>query len=206
MIERTTLNHVNSILKQHTNWKVLDIGCGYTAHDRANYVADVQDFSNHYKDKKKFVLIQEKKLPFKDKEFDFVIASHVIEHVEDFPFFINELQRISSQGYIELPTRLGDNFIFENTTDHIWWFVFDDIKKHLVACKRNQNIEPFLSVASGKKISDMFRESFVLELFWKNKIDFIIAEEFNNNDFKKIKFISIIKKYFSKRLRKIFSN
>ena len=84
--------------------------------------------------------------------------------------------------------------------------VFDDIKKHLVACKRNQNIEPFLSVASGKKISDMFRESFVLELFWKNKIDFIIAEEFNNNDFKKIKFISIIKKYFSKRLRKIFSN
>ena len=52
----------------------------------------------------------------------------------------------------------------------------------------------------------MFRESFVLELFWKNKIDFIIAEEFNNNDFKKIKFISIIKKYFSKRLRKIFSN
>ena len=206
MIERTTLNHVNSILKQHTNWKVLDIGCGYTAHDRANYVADVQDFSNHYKDKKKFVLIKEKKLPFKDKEFDFVIASHVIEHVEDFPFFINELQRISSQGYIELPTRLGDNFIFENTTDHIWWFVFDDIKKHLVACKRNQNIEPFLSVASGKKISDMFRESFVLELFWKNKIDFIIAEEFNNNDFKKIKFISIIKKYFSKRLRKIFSN
>ena len=206
MIERTTLNHVNSILKQHTNWKVLDIGCGYTAHDRANYVADVQDFSNHYKDKKKFVLIKEKKLPFKDKEFDFVIASHVIEHVEDFPFFINELQRISSQGYIELPTRLGDNFIFENTTDHIWWFVFDDIKKHLVAWKRNQNIEPFLSVASGKKISDMFRESFVLELFWKNKIDFIIAEEFNNNDFKKIKFISIIKKYFSKRLRKIFSN
>ena len=122
---------------QNPNWKVLDIGCGYTAHERADVVADTQNFENYYKDKKKFILIKEKKLPFKDKEFDFVIASHVIEHVEDFSFFINELERISSQGYIELPTRLGDNLIFENTTDHIWWFVFDDIKKKLIACKRN---------------------------------------------------------------------
>ena len=53
----------------------------------------------------------------------------MIEHVEDFPFFISEIERISSQGYIELPTRLGDNLIFENVTDHIWWFVFDDTKK-----------------------------------------------------------------------------
>ena len=54
----------------------------------------------------------------------------MIEHVEDFPFFISEIERISSQGYIELPTRLGDNLIFENVTDHIWWFVFDDTKKN----------------------------------------------------------------------------
>lgn len=205
MIERTSLKKINSLLNENLSWKVLDIGCGYTAHKRANVVADTQNFKDYYEGKKKFILIQDKKLPFKDKEFDFVIASHVIEHVEDFPFFLSELERISSKGYIELPTRLGDNLIFENTTDHIWWFVFDDTDKKLLACKKNQNLEPFLSVASGKKISDMFRESFVLELIWKNKIDFKISDSFNNLNEKKISFLSIIKKYFSKRFRRLIS-
>ena len=205
MIERTTLKKINSLLEKNNNWKILDIGCGYTAHKRADYVADAQDFSEFYKDKKKFIKIDQKKLPFKDKEFDFVIASHVIEHVEDFPFFISELERISNQGYIELPTRLGDNLIFENTTDHIWWFVFDDIEKKLVACKRTQSLEPFLSVASGKQLSDLFRESFVLELIWQKKIDFVINNDFDNSNFKNVNFLTIIKKYFSKRIRKLLS-
>ena len=205
MIERTTLKKINSLLEKNNNWKILDIGCGYTAHKRADYVADAQDFSEFYKDKKKFIKIDQKKLPFKDKEFDFVIASHVIEHVEDFPFFISELERISNQGYIELPTRLGDNLIFENTTDHIWWFVFDDIEKKLVACKRTQSLEPFLSVASGKQLSDLFRESFVLELIWQKKIDFVINNDFDNSNYKNVNFLTIIKKYFSKRIRKLLS-
>jgi len=205
LIERTSLKKINQLLSDNSNWKILDIGCGYTANENANFVADVQDFTDYYKDKKRFIQIKEKILPFKDKEFDFVIASHVIEHVKDFPFFLSEIERISNQGYIELPTRLGDNFIFENTTDHIWWFVFDDIKKKLIACKRTQSLEPFLSVASGKILSDMFRESFVLELFWKNKVEFQINDEFKNDEMKKIKFTSLIKKYFSKKIRKLFS-
>jgi SAM-dependent methyltransferase len=205
LIERTSLREINKLLVQNANWKVLDIGCGFTAHEKAGYIADVQDFSEFYKDKKKFVQIKDKKLPFENKEFDFVIASHVIEHVEDFPFFISEIERISSQGYIELPTRLGDNLIFENVTDHIWWFVFDDTKKKLIACRRTQSLEPFLSVASGKILSDKFRESFVLELFWKNKIEFEISDEFKNDSDKKIQFFSLIKKYFSKKIRKLLS-
>ena len=205
MIQRTTLKNINLLLENNKDWKILDIGCGYTAHEKANYVADVQDFSEFYRSKKKFIQIKEKKLPFKDKEFDFVISSHVIEHVEDFPFFISELERISNKGYIELPTRLGDNLIFENMTDHIWWFIFDDIEKKLVASKRNQSLESFLSVATGKILSDMFRESFVLELIWENKIDFKISDDIKNNSYKKISFLNLIKKYFSKRLRKLFS-
>ena len=135
MITRTSLNFVNNILKQNTNWKVLDIGCGYRANQYANTLADVQDLSHIYKEKK-FVKINDKKLPFKDKEFDFVIASHVIEHVEDFEFFIKELERISSKGYIELPTRLGDNLVFENKNDHIWWFLYDDVNLRLIASKK----------------------------------------------------------------------
>ena len=96
------------------------------------------------------ILIDGKKLPFSDKEFDFVIASHVIEHVKDFEFFIKELERISSKGYIELPSRLGDNLVFENKNDHIWWFTYDDVKNKIIASKRNQLIDPFITVAMGK--------------------------------------------------------
>ena len=119
MLRRTSINFVNDTLKKNINWNILDIGCGYRANKNAKVIADIKNLSDFYKGKN-FVKINEKKLPFKDKEFDFVIASHVIEHVEDFEFFIKELERISSKGYIELPSRLGDNLVFENQKDHIW--------------------------------------------------------------------------------------
>ena len=97
--------YIDNLIEQNPNWKILDIGCGYTAHENANVICDIQDLSNFYKNKK-FIKLDNKTLPFKDKEFDFVIASHVIEHVEDVDFFIRELQRVSAKGYIELPTIL----------------------------------------------------------------------------------------------------
>ena len=202
MLERTSLNFVNKTLKDNKDWKILDIGCGYTANTYATAIADVQDLSEFYKGRK-FIKITEDKLPFKDNEFNFVIASHVIEHVENFEFFISELERISKKGYIELPTKLGDNLIFENTTDHIWWFNYDDLKKKLIASKRNQLIEPFMSVSTGKKLEKFFRDSFVLELIWNDKIDYEIDA---NNEFinsKKITFLKLVKKYFSKKIRKL---
>ena len=69
MLQRTTLDTINKKLEENPNWKILDLGCGYTANKNATVVADVQDLSNFYKDKK-FIKINEKKLPFKDKEFD----------------------------------------------------------------------------------------------------------------------------------------
>jgi len=165
LLKRTSIQVVNQTLEKNRNWKIADIGCGYRANKYAETVADVQDLSLYYKNKK-FIKINEKKLPFKDKEFDFVIASHVIEHVEDFEFFISELERISSRGYIELPSRLGDNLVFENKNDHLWWFKFDDTKNILIASKKNQFLEPFISVATAKLFEDIFRESLVIELFW----------------------------------------
>ena len=149
MLKRTSISHVNNILDKNINWNILDIGCGYRAHENASVIADIKDFKDFYKEKE-FVQIQEKNLPFKDKEFDFVIASHVIEHVDDFEFFIKELERISSKGYIELPSRLGDNLVFENKNDHIWWFYFDDIANKLFVSKKNQLIDPFITVSTAK--------------------------------------------------------
>ena len=203
MLKRTSIKHLNSIIKENQKWKVLDVGCGYRAHPKASVIADVQDLSNYYKERK-FIKINEKKFPFKDKEFDFVIASHVIEHVEDFEFFIKELERVSSKGYIELPSRLGDNLVFENKTDHVWWFLYDDVNNKLVASKRNQIIEPFITVSTGKLFEKIFRESLVIELMWEEKIDYQIDNSIRQEDVEKIPFLKLFKKYLSKKFRSFY--
>jgi len=203
LLKRTSIKHLNSLLKKNPEWMVLDIGCGYRAHASASVIADVKDFSNYYKERK-FIKINEKKLPFKDKEFDFVIASHVIEHVEDFEYFIKELERISSRGYIELPSRLGDNLVFENKTDHIWWFYYDDVLNKLIASKKNQLIEPFITVSTAKIFEEIFRESLVIELGWEKKIDYIIDNSLQHKKIRKITFFNLLKKYLSKKIRSFY--
>ena len=131
LIKRTSKSHIQSILSEKTNWKILDIGCGYSANEFATTICDVQDLSHFYKDKN-FVKLDGKRLPFEDNHFDFVIASHVLEHVEDYKFFINELERVSNKGYIELPTKLEDNLVFENKRDHLWQMDFDDVNHKLL--------------------------------------------------------------------------
>ena len=203
MLKRTSINHINNILEKNPQWKILDVGCGFRAHPKASIIADVQDMSEFYKDRK-FIKINEKKLPFKDKEFDFVISSHVIEHVEDFEFFIKELERISSKGYIELPSRLGDNLVFENKTDHKWWFLYDDIKNILLASKKNQLLEPFITVSLAKNLEMIFRESLVIEIYWENKIDYKIDHNINFEDKNKISFFKVFRKYISKKIRSLY--
>ncbi len=203
MLKRTTISETNRILENNPTWKILDIGCGYRPHKNATVIADIKDFSNFYKNKK-FIQIKKKILPFSDKEFDFVIASHVIEHIEDFEFFLKELERISKKGYIELPSRLGDNLVFENKKDHIWWFNYDDSNNLIIASKKNQLLEPFITVSTAKTLEEVFRESLVIELLWEEKINYKIDNKIKYEGFKKIPFIKLIKKYFSKRIRSLF--
>ena len=49
MIKRSSKKHIDNLIKQNPNWKILDIGCGYTAHKNANVICDVQDLSEFYK-------------------------------------------------------------------------------------------------------------------------------------------------------------
>jgi len=205
MIQRTSREHVQEILKENqNNWNILDIGCSIAAVEFAQTVADIQNFSKFYEEKnKKFVLIKDKTLPFSNNQFDFVYASHVIEHVEDVSFFISELKRISRKGYIELPSMLEDNIVLStnSTDDHKWMFKFDDVKKILLVENKKQLIEPFITHGVlFDSLRKNFRSSLVLELYWENEINY----EFRNFTVKAKKpaFFSIIKKYFSHFIRK----
>ena len=146
MIKRTSLNYINKLLSENPNWRILDIGCGYNSNAYATTICDVQDLSRFYKDKN-FIKLNDKVLPFKDREFDFVISSHVLEHVEDVSFFIKELERICSKGYFEVPTILEDNLVFENKNNHLWHLNFDDVTNQLVINNRLQYLEPILTVS-----------------------------------------------------------
>ena len=202
MIKRSSKKYIQEILQKNKSWQILDIGCGYTANKFATTICDVQDLSKFY-DNRNFIKLESKDLPFKDNQFDFIIASHVMEHVEDLKFFIKELERVSKKGYIELPTKLEDNLVFENKKDHLWHMDFDDVNLKLLISKKIQFVEPILTVSTIQKLRDNFKSSLILELYWENNIEHDFIE--NENNFNKFSLLSLFKKYFSKKIRSLLN-
>jgi len=200
LISRTSKTYIENLLSTKKDWKILDIGCGYSANNYATTICDVQDLSNFYKDKN-FVTLENNDLPFDDNQFDFVISSHVMEHVKDLEYFIKEIERVSIRGYIELPTKLEDNLVFENKKEHLWQMEFDDVNHKLLISKKIQFLEPVLTVSTIQKMHKYFKSSLILELFWENKIEYEFVEA--NQDRKDdLNLITLLRKFISKKLRK----
>ncbi len=65
---------------------------------------------------------QGENFPFVDGEFDYVIASHVIEHVPNPAFFMSEIYRVGKgRGYVEFPLPPYDYlFNFDVHTQLMW--------------------------------------------------------------------------------------
>ena len=202
MIKRTSKKYIQSLLSENKNWKILDIGCGYSANEYANTICDIQDLSEFYKDKN-FIRLEGESLPFENNQFDFVIASHVIEHVNDFKNFISELERVSKKGYIELPSKLEDNLVFENKKDHLWHMDFDDVENNLIISEKIQFINPILTVSKIQNLRENFKSSLVLELYWENKIEYKYIKTENN--LRKISLLTLFRKFISKKIRTIIN-
>ena len=204
-IRRTLKKNQKKWLKQNSELKILDLGCSNVNFwPEANHFADIHDYENDFKIKNlKFTKIEpDKKLPFKDKEFDYVVCAHVIEHVNDPIFFKKEIERIGKSGYIELPTRLNDNMVFgcdEEIFGHKWWFEFDDDDKKLVFSKKINAIDQFVSVGSIFDLTEIFDDSFIIQTYWNESIEMEKKDAYQLQ--KKISFLSLVKKYFSKNIR-----
>ena len=196
LLKRTSKKYIQSVLSKNKKWKILDIGCGYSANELATTICDVQDLSKFYKDRN-FIKLEKKQLPFEDNQFDFIIASHVLEHVEDYKFFISELERVSKKGYIELPTKLEDNLVFENKKDHLWHMDFNDVDSKLIISNKLQFVEPILTVSAAHKLRKNFKSSFIIELYWENKIDY----DYKNDEesYEKFSLLTLFRKFFSKK-------
>lgn len=87
---------------------VLEVGSGGNPYPRANVLLDAYEATRerHWVPlvaDRPTVLGYVENLPFQDQAFDFVIASHVLEHSTHPELFLGELQRVARAGYIEVP-------------------------------------------------------------------------------------------------------
>ena len=87
---------------------VLEVGSGGSPYFRANILTDpyddtVERFNVPLVQDRPLIYAYAEDLPFKNNAFDFVIASHVLEHSSDPEKFLNEIQRVGKAGYIEVP-------------------------------------------------------------------------------------------------------
>jgi SAM-dependent methyltransferase len=108
--------------------KVLEIGPGALPHPRSNVLLE-KTFWNEDEHVRqcggtpaaltdaRTVYYDGGIFPFGDGEFDYVICSHVIEHVPDVEFFCAEMFRVARSGYMEFPLIYYD-FVF-NIPEHL---------------------------------------------------------------------------------------
>lgn len=86
--------------------RVLDVGPGHAPLKRANVSVDFVDVPG-VNNLVKCDVVNEP-MPFKDKEFDFCFARHVLEDSYN-PFaIIKEMNRVSKRGYIEVPSPMAE--------------------------------------------------------------------------------------------------
>lgn len=86
--------------------------------------------------------------PFKDSEFDYVICSHVIEHVENPEYFLSEIFRVSKgRGYLEYPL-LPYEYMYDFDV-HLNFIKFDgDLNRLLYLPKKETPLEYFKPITS----------------------------------------------------------
>lgn len=109
---------------------VLDIGSGSYPFRYATILADLYIKGSPHRtgelvrDHHPLLVLDIGNLPFRDKSFDFVYCSHVLEHVEDPKAACAELVRVGRRGYIETPNLATDLlFAWSNCINHKWHVV-----------------------------------------------------------------------------------
>lgn len=193
----------------NSNDKVLEIGPGSSPHARADVFLERKFDSDKEKlaqsgyakpaelDKKVYFYDGEK-FPFVDKEFDYIICSHVIEHIpiSELDNFLSEISRVSSKGYIEFPTVFYELINFQPV--HKWFMNYRNNEMIFLDKKifRSNFIHKiYREMFYGKddylmKIFTRYRELFFSGFEWEDDIKYRIVDGFeklvNDDDFKKL--------------------
>lgn len=119
-------------------------------------------------------------MPFKDKVFDYVICSHLLEHVERPDKVIDEIMRVGKAGYIEVPYE-GSSKIWDFST-HLW-YCRQESGRLIFTAKKNvsfdSEIDKFVESREIKKaMQSLFNKNFnkcIVSLYWNDKIDYSVV-------------------------------
>jgi SAM-dependent methyltransferase len=107
---------------------VLDIGSGDKPHWRADVLLDWLPGSDSAAQRSGAEAARVSRplfhgdaanMPFADGAFDYVICSHLLEHVHDPAAVIQEMMRVAPAGYIEVPEAASAKILDFPT--HLWW-------------------------------------------------------------------------------------
>ncbi len=105
---------------------VLEIGSGNNPNPRSNilcdrYLTDDGERAGEFSIviDRPMVVADGYHLPFADKTFDYVICSHILEHMDNPKKFIEEVVRVAKRGYIEVPSALSERVFGWNF--HHWY-------------------------------------------------------------------------------------
>jgi SAM-dependent methyltransferase len=126
-------------------------------------------------------------LPFAAASFDYVYASHVLEHVEDPASACAEIMRVAKAGYIETPSPFLEQGLAlrDETSPEHWfhrWFVFSPSPGLLVfepksvedvrgfcSCSDGQFLREFYESLDFRQAQHFFRRSSKTTVFYWNR-------------------------------------
>ena len=150
--------------------RILDIGAGHNPFHDATHVVELDIKEGRERGgnqlivprSAKLIVGNVKALPFRAGSFDYVYASHVLEHVNSPDFACQEIQRVGSAGYVETPSPLLEQGLALQDLDSAehWthkWFVFAPNKDLLVfEPKTRQEVARFCSCSDGQFMQEFF--------------------------------------------------
>jgi SAM-dependent methyltransferase len=111
---------------------VLDIGSGDKPHWRADVLLDRYVDDDHAGQRSGRAAARVSRplfdadaaaMPFADGAFDYVVCSHMLEHVEDPAAVVAEMARVAAAGYIEVPEAASAKIL--DFPSHLWWCRLD---------------------------------------------------------------------------------
>ncbi len=157
-------------------WKVLEIGPGSTPHRRANAFLELHYDDDEIKLRQRggtketpqfgsrpVHTYKGREFPFSTNEFDYVICSHVLEHVPEPEQFMTEIFRVGSgRGYVEYPL-LPFEYLYDFDV-HLNVIKYSPGLGTLFYAKKSDLLD-----LQTKPVRDFFRSS--LEKGWSEMID-----------------------------------
>ncbi len=108
-----------------TTGLVLEVGSGDNPHPRSDILVDrfLEDNTERggdlRHDNRPLVIADAHFLPFRDGAYQYVICSHILEHMDDPLLFVQELQRVSEAGYIGCPSEIAERLF--HWSFHRWY-------------------------------------------------------------------------------------